>query len=87
MGVSSMAALADNMVGKSDGELDADVRLHQPTPSDVFAYDDVDGSAWDPRFVSQAGEKEIAYFKSMGVHRKAPIAKAMEMTRKGCLYP
>ena len=57
--------------------------LHERAPEEnVECYDDVSGEELDIKGVRKARKEEIAYFQSMKVYEKLPIAEAYEKTGK-----
>eukprot|EP00973_Karenia_brevis_P041501 5742611-Karenia_brevis.AAC.1 len=56
--------------------------LHDDHDRCMIAVDDVTGALLDIKLVREAREAEMKYFRRMGVYRKVPIAKCIEMTAK-----
>eukprot|EP00973_Karenia_brevis_P017484 2398961-Karenia_brevis.AAC.1 len=46
----------------------------------MIAIDDVTGARLDIKLVREAREAEMKYFKKMGVYRKVPISKCVQLT-------
>ena len=53
--------------------------LHEPEP-EQWARDDVSGEPLDSALVRRARAEEIDYFRQMGVYRKVPVSKCIEVT-------
>ena len=66
--------------GKQDFGVSPSAMLHEDAAEGWWAKDDVSGEPLDPAMVRAARKEELAYFRSMGVYEKVPVARAIEET-------